>query len=46
VQLVEALLDDFAEMTSLARINDDFPRLRHLRKFTSLRGGFPRHGRA
>src|ERR1700687_5415320 len=29
VELVEALLDDLAEMTSLAGINDDFTRLRH-----------------
>src|ERR1700686_2487801 len=33
VQLDDALLDDFAEMTSLARIDDNFPRLRHARQF-------------
>ena len=29
LELDEALLDDFAEMTSLAGVNDNFPRLRH-----------------
>jgi len=46
VQLDEALLDDFAEMTSLAGINDDFARGGHSRQFTSFGGGFPRHGGA
>jgi hypothetical protein len=36
VQLVEALLDDFAEMTSLAGINDDFTRLRHSKECSSF----------
>jgi hypothetical protein len=43
VELDEALFDDFAEMTSLAGINDDFPRLRHARECSSLGAGFPRH---
>src|ERR1700676_4156153 len=43
VQLDEALLDDFAEMTSLARINEDFPRRRHARECSSLGAGFPTH---
>jgi hypothetical protein len=41
VQLDDALLDDFAEMTSLAGINEDFPRRRHAREFISLDAGFP-----
>jgi len=40
VQLVEALLDDFAEMTSLAGINHDFARLRHSRSLPVPVGGF------
>lgn len=44
VQLDQALFDDFAEMTSLAGINDDFTRLRHSRECSSLPAGFPRHG--
>jgi hypothetical protein len=44
VELDDALFDDFTEMTSLAGINDDFPRLRHARECISLGAGFPRHG--
>ncbi len=40
VQLDEALLDDFAKMTSLAGINHDFPRLRHSRSLPVSVGGF------
>jgi hypothetical protein len=40
VQLDDALFDDFAEMTSLAGIDDNFPRLRHARQFISLGEGF------
>src|SRR6266404_9722035 len=40
VELDDALLDDFAEMTSLAGINDDFPRLRHARQCSSLGARF------
>jgi hypothetical protein len=40
LQLDEALLNDFAEMTSLAGINEDFARLRHWSEFTSLGGAF------
>jgi hypothetical protein len=40
VELDEALFDDFAEMTSLAGINDDFPRLRHARQCSSFGAGF------
>ena len=36
----EALLDDFAEMTSLAGINHDFARLRHSRSLPVPVGGF------
>jgi hypothetical protein len=36
VELNQALLDDFAEMTSLAGIDHDFPRLRHARECSSL----------
>jgi hypothetical protein len=43
VQLDDALLDDFAEMTSLAGINEDFPRRRHARECSSLEAGFPTH---
>src|SRR3984893_12609210 len=43
VQLDDALLDDFAEMTSLAGINEDFPRRRHARECSSLGAGFPTH---
>jgi len=46
VELDDALFDDFAEMTSLAGINDDFARLRHARECISLGAGFPRHGGA
>ena len=42
----EALLDDFAEMTSLARIEDDFAWCRHARKCNSYYARFPRHGGA
>jgi hypothetical protein len=44
VEFDDALFDDFAEMTSLAGINDDFPRLRHARECISLGAVFPRHG--
>jgi hypothetical protein len=44
VQLDDALLDDFAEMTPLAGINDDFTRRRHSKKCSSFGAGFPRHG--
>jgi hypothetical protein len=40
VQLDEALLDDLAEMTSLAGINDDFARLRHLMSLPVSVGAF------
>src|SRR6202163_2961659 len=44
VQLDDALLDDFAEMTSLAGINEDFPRRRHARECSSFGAGFPTRG--
>jgi hypothetical protein len=43
LQFDEALFNDFAEMTSLAGINDDFPRLRHAKQCSSAGAGFPRH---
>jgi hypothetical protein len=43
VQLDDALFDDFAEMTSLAGINEDFPRLLHARECSSFGAGFPMH---
>jgi len=43
VQLDDALFDDFAEMTSLAGINEDFPRRRHARECSSFGAGFPTH---
>jgi hypothetical protein len=46
VELDDALFDDFAEMTSLAGINDDFARLLHSKESSSLSAGFPRHERA
>lgn len=46
VELDDALFDDFAEMTSLARINDDFARRRHSGECSSFGAVFPRHGRA
>ena len=46
VEFDEALLDDFAEMTSLAGIYDDFPGLRHARQCSSFGAVFPRHGGA
>ena len=46
VELDDALFDDFAEMTPLAGINDDFARLRHARQCSSLGAGFPTHGGA
>jgi hypothetical protein len=46
VELDDALFDDFAEMTSLAGINDDFARLRHSKECSSLSAEFPRHERA
>jgi len=46
LELDEALLDDLAEMTSLAGINDNFPRLRHSKECSSFGAGFPRHGGA
>jgi hypothetical protein len=42
VQLDKALLDDFAEMASLARINNNFPALRHARECSSQATGFPK----
>jgi hypothetical protein len=45
VELDEALLDDFAEMTSLAGIHHDFPRLRHAGQCSSFGAEFPRPGR-
>lgn len=44
VQLDEAFLDDFAEMTSLAGVNDNFPWLCHPKECSSLVAGFPRSG--
>src|ERR1700746_737627 len=41
VQLDDALLDDFAEMTSFAGINEDFPRRRHARQCSSFGARFP-----
>jgi hypothetical protein len=41
VELDEALFDDFAEMTSLAGINDDFRSLRHASECSSFGAGFP-----
>ena len=46
VELDDALFDDFAEMTSLAGINDDLPRLLHARECSSFGAGFPTHGGA
>src|SRR6266481_7216616 len=43
VELDDALLDDLAEMTSLAGINEDFPRRRHARECSSFGAGFPTH---
>src|SRR6266478_8740405 len=43
VEFDDALLDDFAEMTSLAGINEDFPRRRHARECSSFGAGFPTH---
>src|SRR5216683_880284 len=40
-QLDDALFDDFAEMTSLAGINEDFPRRRHARECSSFGAWFP-----
>jgi hypothetical protein len=45
VQFDDALLDDFAEMASLAGINHDFAKLRHARECSSFGAVFPRHGR-
>jgi len=39
LQFDQALLDDFAEMTSLAGINDDFPSLAHSRSLPVSRQG-------
>ena len=39
----EALLDDFAEMTSPARIQDDFAGLQHATECSSIGARFPRH---
>lgn len=36
----EALLDDFAEMTALAGIDDDLPSRIHRREFSSLRPSY------
>ena len=46
LELDDALLDDLAEMTSLAGINDDFPRRRHARQCSSFGAAFPIHGEA
>jgi hypothetical protein len=46
VELDDALFDNLAEMTSFARINDDFTRLLHSKECSSLSAGFPRHERA
>src|SRR5882762_5875996 len=46
VELDDALFDDFTEMTSLAGINEDFPRLLHARECSSFGAGFPTHGGA
>jgi hypothetical protein len=46
LELDDTLFDDFAEMTSLAGINDDLARLHHARQCSSLSAGFPRHERA
>jgi len=43
VELDDALFDDFAEMTSLAGVNEDFPRRRHARECSSFGAGFPMH---
>ena len=43
VQLDDTLRDNFAEMTSLAGINEDFPRRRHARECSSFGAGFPTH---
>lgn len=45
MQLFDLFLNDFAEMTPLAGINDDLARLRHARECSSFGAGFPRHGR-
>jgi hypothetical protein len=42
MQFGEALFDDFAEMTSLAGIKDNFPWLRHARECSSFAAWFPR----
>src|ERR1039458_1110013 len=41
LQLDDALFDDFAEMTSLAGVNHDFPRRRHARECSSFGAVFP-----
>jgi hypothetical protein len=40
VEFDQALFDDFAEMTSLARINDDFSSLRHAWECSSFGAAF------
>jgi hypothetical protein len=42
LELDETLFDDFAEMTSLAGINYDFPRQRHAKECSSAGARFPR----
>jgi hypothetical protein len=44
LELEEALLDDFAEMTSFTGINQDLPGLCHARQCSSFGAPFPRHG--
>jgi hypothetical protein len=44
LEFAEALLNDLAEVASLAGIDDDFAGFRHRRgEFSSIRGLFPRH---
>jgi hypothetical protein len=42
VQFEQAFLDDFAEVTSLAGINDDLAGRRHARQCSSFVLAFPR----
>jgi hypothetical protein len=41
LKLDETFFDDFTQMTSLAGINNDFPRLRHSTECSSFGAGFP-----
>jgi hypothetical protein len=41
MQLGEGLFDDFAEMTSFARVDHDLPGLRHCGEFSKGGAGFP-----